>query len=121
MKEKVFYFIYFFHLMFFNIIISQILNKLNLNCLREIYFRKNKHRLFYFCLRFFVDEKMKSSKKNYRHGLCSKSDDYYDDIAYESTNEDRNHGQTICCGIICAKSLAIIFNFLFIVSEADNY
>ena len=65
---------------------------------------------------------MKSSKKNYRHGLCSdsKADDYYDDVAYESTNEGRNYGHSICCGIICAKSLAIIFNFLFIVSAAED-
>ena len=56
---------------------------------------------------------MKSNKKNFRQGLCSKNEEYYDDIGYQYTNES---SQTICCGIICAKSLAIIFNFLFIVT-----
>ena len=56
---------------------------------------------------------MKSSKKSMR--LCSKTDEYYDDdIGYKYPNETYS-SQAICCGIICAKSLAIIFNFLFIV------
>ena len=47
--------------------------------------------------------------------LCSKTDEYYDDIGFQYPNNE-NASQAICCGIICAKSLAIIFNFLFIVS-----
>lgn len=60
---------------------------------------------------------MKSSKKSFRRGLCTRTDQYYDDdIDYHYENPS----QAVCCGIICAKSLAIIFNLLFIVIKNNQ-
>lgn len=60
---------------------------------------------------------MKSSNKkasSFRPGLCSGNTDYRDNHSYEEDVYDANNG--FCCGIICIKSLAIIFNFLMILS-----
>ena len=60
---------------------------------------------------------MKSSNKkknSFRRGLCSGNTGYPDDYSFEEDVYDENNG--FCCGLICTKSLAIIFNFLMVLS-----
>ena len=63
-----------------------------------------------------VSKKNRANRNSFKAKLCSSKND---DIDIEDDERDAyfsNEQNYILCGIICTKSMVIIFNFLFIVS-----
>lgn len=79
--------------------------------------------LFFKFLRLFLEEKkkMRSNKKrtSFKTKLCSSKNDDTDFDDRENVDDGYfdNEKNYLLCGIICTKSMVIIFNFLFIVSN----
>lgn len=62
-----------------------------------------------------VSKKNRTSRNSFKARLCaSKNDDI--DVDDERDAYFNNESNYLLCGIICTKSMVIIFNFLFIVS-----